>query len=726
MRYIGSTTKPLCWVLAFALLCMWSGLPEYLVYAQDTPQSLTSDEAAKFRSSLEQIRSKIDFSELDPTVLQGRIGDSSKSLMRFIQEKIGFEPYTGVLRGARGTLLARAGNAADRALLLAHLLRQAGHQVRFAKGQLSYDQAEKLLRSSFSLPVATDKLPPLINDLLANAENHFLLLGNALFEAGFEPPSTAAQAWRQAIIDTQQHTWVQIAESGQWIDIDPSPDMQFGQALVTAEQISEELDEALFHQIELSLEIEVERAEERQHEQILELKATAAELAGIPLGLSHAIAGERVTAHFIVGDRVVESRPFVIPQRATRRAKGIGDLFGGIQDALNRLPSGPFDLEKTDQYAFLAERLHVRTTGPIASRQATHVIVDTNGSGSVLVRDALEAVYGISVITGTIAETLPAAVLSDVKDPFSAVGVSKMLAAFNLTYMFLRQQMPTSFFEPTFKPYFHSPNILIAKVQGVGPQREIQLAIDLALKSYRIVPMKETEHRDALLFYNYLMNGVIDYTVERAILDDFESGHGVGALFETASNQNIGARAVIEPTTKDFKLSLTPEGKRRIENSLREGNIVVVPDQRPTGWELRTLGWWEVNPSTGWTQDTTEEGYHSQSTEQLIIINQMLRTAPAVKRFGCIVALAMTTAGSVVAQIGEGLTAIGDPTGAVLITIGEAGGGLGEMACGGKIPIKRKLILKPRFPRPQSWKLPESPWIKKIGPFGGGRFGKWR
>jgi hypothetical protein len=218
----------------------------------------------------------------------------------------------------------------------------------------------------------------------------------------------------------------------------------------------------------------------------------------------------------------------------------------------------------------------------------------------------LDTIFGIGVITGTIAEILPAAVLSDIKDPFSAIGVSTMLAALGFTYMLLRQRMPASFFQPAYRPYINSPNLLIAKTQGAGPQGETQLAIDLTLKDYRIVPIKEAEPGDALLFYNYLINGAIDHTVERAIIGLSGSGQGVGALFETASSQNIGARALIAPTTMALRLTLTPEGKRRVENSLREGNIVVVPDQRPTGWELRTLGWWEINPSTG--LDTRHDG----------------------------------------------------------------------------------------------------------------------
>jgi hypothetical protein len=355
------------------------------------------------------------------------------------------------------------------------------------------------------------------------------------------------------------------------------------------------------------------------------------------------------------------------------------------------------------------------------------VIVNAGGSGSVSIPDALDAVFGIGVITGTIAETLPAAVLFGIKDPQSAIGVSRMLAALDFTYMLLRQQMPASFFEPAYRPYIDSPNLLIAKAQGTGSQGEIQLAMDLTLKGYRIVPIKEIEQGDALLFYNYLANGVIDHIVERAIISLPESAQSVGALFEAASSQNIGAKALVPQTTTGFELDLTPEGKRRVENSLREGNIIFVPEQRPTGWESRSLGWWEINPLTGWTQDMTEAGYHTSAIEKQIQLNQTLRTTPAVRRFGCQLAVAYTLVGGTAAQVGESLTAIGNPAGAVLSIAGELASEekLADMLCGGKLNVWVKGGKLPKL-RPQNWKIPVPPWVKKIGPFGGGRFGKWR
>lgn len=57
-------------------------------------------------------------------------------IFRFVADEVRYEPYAGVLGGARGTLAGRAGNSPDRALLLVSLLDASAVPVRFITGRL--------------------------------------------------------------------------------------------------------------------------------------------------------------------------------------------------------------------------------------------------------------------------------------------------------------------------------------------------------------------------------------------------------------------------------------------------------------------------------------------------------------------------------------------------------------------------------------------------------------
>ncbi|MBI4864791.1 MAG: hypothetical protein HY815_31725, partial [Candidatus Riflebacteria bacterium] len=81
----------------------------------------------------------------DPVAARTRLlGGDVERCFRFVRDHVDLEVYPGVLRGARGTLLGRAGNAADRSLLLAALLGRA-HPVRFAMGTLGPGRARALV-----------------------------------------------------------------------------------------------------------------------------------------------------------------------------------------------------------------------------------------------------------------------------------------------------------------------------------------------------------------------------------------------------------------------------------------------------------------------------------------------------------------------------------------------------------------------------------------------------
>ena len=96
-------------------------------------------------SLLYELRQHIDKSQFDLEALIDKLDYDADEITRFVTHEIYFEQYPGLLRGARGTLMSRAGNALDQAVLLATLLKDSGYEARIARTTLPADQATMLL-----------------------------------------------------------------------------------------------------------------------------------------------------------------------------------------------------------------------------------------------------------------------------------------------------------------------------------------------------------------------------------------------------------------------------------------------------------------------------------------------------------------------------------------------------------------------------------------------------
>ena len=71
----------------------------------------------------------------DLTAKASALGADPEKIFEFIRDEITLEPYAGVLRGARGTLAAGAGNALDRALLAKETPRGQRHRQSSCHGE---------------------------------------------------------------------------------------------------------------------------------------------------------------------------------------------------------------------------------------------------------------------------------------------------------------------------------------------------------------------------------------------------------------------------------------------------------------------------------------------------------------------------------------------------------------------------------------------------------------
>ena len=125
--------------------------------------------------------------ELSIAAAVARLPAEWEAPLFFVQGAIGYVPYAGSVRGARGTLESGGGNAVDQSLLLAALLRARGVETRFARGRLDWAAAARLVVGT-STPAAPEPGDP----------------------------------WPHWLEGAADHWWVQAQRDGQWVDLDPS------------------------------------------------------------------------------------------------------------------------------------------------------------------------------------------------------------------------------------------------------------------------------------------------------------------------------------------------------------------------------------------------------------------------------------------------------------------------------------------------------------------------
>ncbi len=167
-----------------------------------------------------------------------KVGRDPATLSRWIQQRIAFEPYEGFMKGPQGTLVSGRANAADKALLLAELLKRAGTTAQLVRGTLPVERQPRA-----GLPEESSKPPTdaqvnefgkrlgmdgaalrtaltsaqarhekLVENLWTRADRDIGAVGGALAAARVNVP--AAAAWQAPA----EHWWVRTDKG----DLDPT------------------------------------------------------------------------------------------------------------------------------------------------------------------------------------------------------------------------------------------------------------------------------------------------------------------------------------------------------------------------------------------------------------------------------------------------------------------------------------------------------------------------
>jgi hypothetical protein len=203
----------------------------------------------RFENGIDAGRATLAKSDLDVTALAQTLPSDPAAVDRFVRDRIAFDVYPGVMRGALGTLLARAGDDDDRAALLAALLAAKNLPVRFVRAPLSDAEIAEISARAKSDRVDLGASPPsgtippvdagidpaaaaglarrhtaaVIGTLGADLEQSRTLASNLLSvaaAAGKAPAADPSASWSKLL---RTHTWVQVqTPGGTWSDLDPA------------------------------------------------------------------------------------------------------------------------------------------------------------------------------------------------------------------------------------------------------------------------------------------------------------------------------------------------------------------------------------------------------------------------------------------------------------------------------------------------------------------------
>lgn len=263
---------------------------------------------------------ELPFAELRVVDAQRALGSEPEVLFHFVRDETRWLPYAGVLRGADGVMLDRMGSSLDRALLLATLLEEAGHEARLASTALDTAELEALHAAWAHLPVATRPEVEFGDAeeqaaIIAVAQRHGL--DPAELDELYREQQTASDQTRERLLAQVQrqhaalqavlnetelgaslpgdsvtsHWWVEWRSSEGWRVLDPAlPEYEPGDRLVAMgddveHYYPEALPEEVYHQLRIQVVAEQFDNGQLKEHIALEHQVAAADLLGRQLQL---------------------------------------------------------------------------------------------------------------------------------------------------------------------------------------------------------------------------------------------------------------------------------------------------------------------------------------------------------------------------------------------------------------------------------------------------------
>ncbi|MBI3962374.1 MAG: hypothetical protein HY335_06465 [Deinococcus sp.] len=694
MRKVTLGTQSLCLILAAALVVY----PLDVVYGQPAPGSPPGTDVPVIRLA----GPFLENTDI-PDLAQSLAFDVQRSF-DFVRDSIGTEIYQGVLRGALGTLWSRAGNAADKALLLAALLEQAQVPHRFVLGTLEDTRARQLVDAMFH-PLPAEPQPELVatsdveqailerqqafrQAVIQGADAQFTPLATALADTGIT--AQTEPTLDLLIAEAQAHVWLQYQDGDRWIDLDPTfPEAEIGQAFAVPETITTVLPPELYHQITIQVRTEQRTEGELSETFPLVFAAPTTDLVGAEILFSHQsnasdllapLFGQLFTPVLAVGNQQINGDPIDLtnPEEALFSSTG-SETTGEWLEFIYTYPDG--HTETTVREIFDRIGVARRASGEAATAELA-ALPELDDSPLPLI-----GLYSVLVAPGDVnAQVLEErllAVANTVVEPSNAsedeatagklfvrflhlLNLSTLLAAANLA-----QEQPVARELRTYQASARI-NVVSADIQVAEGTKRIALQLDLRRLGYRTVG---PEGGAGLA---QLWRGVMEAALERVLLEQLFNAPVNSASGTLTLAQAQGTPLQVVTASNVAQLGLSETAAARIHQALSAGLVVLTP-----GGAFSPTAWWEVDPASGTAIAVAESGLH-QAGEYVIVLQITLVLSNFVSTMACAngakAACTFACIGAIVALVTLGAGALLE-LGTVAGVLGGAGVGLGLPGC---------------------------------------------
>ena len=555
---------------------------------------------------------------------------------------LGYEAYSGSLRGTRGTLWGEAGNAADQASLLIAMLRASGIPSRYRHGTLDQSSAQQLIASMFPTPtrvaghVPTDSV---VNDPTADT---------------------------QLLAVAADHWWVEAYLPGQgWRDLDPCfSDAVIGQCFVADENLAvdgtdgiAELPDALRHKVTVKVRIEEYHPMNvggsmpgLQTSYPLQHTFNVVELLGDPVTLGHMVSTEGQSGpvffyvrHTYVPYLRVGDSPIVFEGEAFQDLRS-NFPFGTVLHTGEWLvfeiqhPDGrvqTYEREVVDLLGYAAR--HTTTTATVNMPEGNdplftifdlyttwfwpyHVpIAVGNRSASRMmgtletVNDDLAELQGMGDEASLSAEQRVA--LREIKNRFQT-NMGAFLGDLGLAFGGIADRALSDLESGLLvKAYYDAPRIVTIASEA---DEQIAFNMDLRRTLARTIPYPGQTLEAA--YGLQMTKGFAESALEAEVLTQATNQPAVSTarVFKAAGEQGIPAVLINEFRLPGLEaLDVSEEAKARVAEAVRQGRLVLIPERSVDLDGQSVVGWWELDPQTGETVGVMENGLHNAFIEWL-------------------------------------------------------------------------------------------------------------